>query len=156
LNAGINGDRTEHLLWRLKPGNLDGPSPAVVVLLIGTNDVGRDRPAEMIAEGIRANLEALRSRFPDTRILLLGLLPRSESPASHRRQQIADVNRLIRKCADERHVFYANIGSALLVPAGWLSPEISPDGVHLSQLGYSALAPRLEAELDRILPGSRP
>lgn len=80
LNGGIQGDRTEHLLWRLLHGNLDGPNPNGVVLLIGTNDVGRNRPPEVIAESIRANLEVLRSRFPNTRVLLLGLLPRSQSP----------------------------------------------------------------------------
>jgi lysophospholipase L1-like esterase len=153
LNAGIEGDRTEHLLWRLEHGNLDGPSPTGVVLLIGTNDVGRNRPAEMIAEGIRANLQVLRSRFPSASVLLLGLLPRGQSPDSPRRQQISQVNRLIRKCADGRHLFYAEIGDSLLDPGGRLSPEISPDGVHLSQRGYASLSSRLESELDRILPG---
>src|SRR5712691_1234785 len=29
LNAGVSGDRTEHLLWRLQHGNLTGPPPPV-------------------------------------------------------------------------------------------------------------------------------
>src|ERR1043165_5079182 len=45
LNAGVNGDRTEHLLWRVAHGNLQRQSPALVVLLIGTNDIGRNRPS---------------------------------------------------------------------------------------------------------------
>jgi lysophospholipase L1-like esterase len=152
LNAGIRGDRTEHLLWRLQHGNLEGPSPTTVVLLIGTNDVGRNRPPDMIAEGIRATLLVLRSRFPEARILLLGLLPRSESPASERRWQVNQVNRLIRQCEDRQHIFYAAVGGALLDRGGRLSREISPDGVHLSPGGYAILATRLDAELDRLLP----
>jgi beta-glucosidase len=74
FNAGISGDRTEHLLWRLQHGNLDGPPPAGVVLLIGTNDLGH-RPPEIAAEGIRANLLYLRQRLPRARILLLGSQP---------------------------------------------------------------------------------
>src|SRR6266481_2902840 len=35
LNAGVSGDRTDHLLWRLQHGNLAGPQPKAVVLLIG-------------------------------------------------------------------------------------------------------------------------
>jgi len=153
LNAGIKGDRTEHLIWRLQHGNLEGPSPTGVVLLIGTNDVGLNRSSAVIAEGIRANLELLRLRFPNASILLLGLLPRNHSPKSPRRIQIRQVNDLVQKCADGRHVFYADIGDFLLDPAGWLSAEISPDGVHLSQEGYAILSERLENEIARILPG---
>ncbi len=156
LNAGIQSDRTEHLLWRLLHGNLDGPSPHGVVLLIGTNDVGRNRPAEVIAQGTRANLEVLRSRFPNTRVLLLGLLPRSQSPDSPRRQQIRHVNRLIQKCADGQYVFYADLGGSLLDTRGRLSPETSPEGVNLRQQGYAVLSRRLKIEIDRVLGGGRP
>lgn len=153
LNAGIRGDRTEHLLWRLQNGNMKGHIPNAVVVLIGTNDVGRNRQAIVIAEGIRATLETLRSHFPTTRILLLGLLPRSQSPASSRRQQIQQVNRLIQKCHDGRYVFYSNPGTALLDSGGRLSPEISPDGVHLSPQGYAILTPQLRIKLDNVLSG---
>jgi beta-glucosidase len=155
LNAGIRGDRSEHLLWRLRHGNLDGPSPKAVVLLIGTNDVGKNRPPEIIAEGIRANLFEVRSRFPQARILLLGLLPRSQSPTSERRWQISQVNRQIRQCDDGQHIFYAGLGSALLDSGGRLSPEISPDGVHLSPRGYAILAARLDTELDHLLSSNQ-
>jgi len=61
LNAGVNGDRTEHLLWRLIHGNLAGPlRPSLVIVLIGTDDLGHGRPPEQAAEGIRANLLYLR------------------------------------------------------------------------------------------------
>ena len=151
LNAGIRGDRTENLLWRLEHGNLDGASPKAVVLLIGTNDISRDRPPEVVAEGIRANLQVLRVRLPTTRILLLGVLPRSGSPTSPRRRQVSEVNRLLRNCADSDHVFYADIGGALLDSGGRLPPAISPDGVHLSERGYALLASHLDRELDHVL-----
>src|SRR5438105_7830564 len=78
LNAGVSGDRTEHLLWRLTHGNLDGPAPRAVVLLIGTNDLGHGRSPDLAAEGIRANLLHLRQGLPEARILLLGLWPRAD------------------------------------------------------------------------------
>jgi len=155
LNAGVNGDRTEHLLWRLSHGNLDGPQPRAAVLLIGTNDVGWNRPPELVAEGIRANLEVLRSRLPNTRILLLALLPRSESPISARRRQISEVNHRIRNCDDGEHIFYAAVGDVLLDASRRLTPVISRDGVHLSPRGYALLASRLAVELDRMLPVGR-
>ena len=98
LNAGVSGDRTENLLWRLQNGNLAGPPPALVVMLIGTNDLAYDGPPrspELAAEGIRANLLYLRRRLPDTPILLLGLLPRGAPPDSELRRKVAAVNGLI-------------------------------------------------------------
>ena len=139
LNAGVNGDRTEHLLWRIEHGNVDGQRPYAVVLLIGTNDIGRNRPANVIAEGVREILEAVRSKLPKARVLLLGVLPRSEAPDSHRRRQVAEVNELIRRCADQKHVFYADVGRALLDRAGRLTREVSSDGVHLTEQGYKLL-----------------
>src|SRR4029077_18849224 len=35
LKAGVAGDRTEHLRWRLAHGNLAGPPPEGIVLLVG-------------------------------------------------------------------------------------------------------------------------
>src|SRR4051794_34543902 len=156
LNAGIRSDRTEHLLWRIRNGNLGGRSPNAVVVLIGTNDVSRNRPAPVIAEGIREILETILSQLPETRILLLGLLPRNHSPSSPRREQIKAVNQLIRKCQDGRYIFYSDIGGALLDRRDRLLTEISPDGVHLTQQGYAVLAPLLRIKLDQILAGATP
>src|SRR5437870_1105335 len=111
LNAGVNGDHTENLLWRLQHGNLAGPPPAGIVMLIGTNDLtngGHGRPPNLAAEGIRANLEYLRQHAPNARILLLGLWPREDVPRLN--PSIAAVNRLIRECDDGRAVVYADLG----------------------------------------------
>ena len=148
LNAGISGDRTEHLLWRLQHGNLAGPPPKAVVLLIGTNDIGHGRSPAAAAEGIRANLQYLRRHLPGTRILLLGLWPRSESPDDRLRRDTVAVNRLIQRCGDNGAVVYADIGGELLDPEGRLTPAISPDGLHFSALGYARLAPKLDALID--------
>jgi lysophospholipase L1-like esterase len=156
LNAGVSGDRTEHLLWRLEHGNLDGPPPAAVVVLIGTNDLGHGRPPEIAAEGIRANLLYLRQRLPAARILLLGLWPREEAPDARLRRGTVAVNRLIQKCGDDGAVangavVYADIGGVLLDSDGRLTPAISPDRLHFTALGYARLAPRLDALIDGLV-----
>jgi lysophospholipase L1-like esterase len=156
FNAGVSGDRTEHLLWRLQHGNLDGPPPPGVVMLIGTNDLtigGEGRPPDVVAEGIRANLLYLRQHLPRARILLLGLWPRGESPDARLRRATVAVNQLIETCGDNRAVVYADIGGVLLDPEGRLTPAISPDRLHFSALGYARLAPRLDALIDRLIPG---
>ena len=150
LNAGVSGDRTEHLLWRLQHGNLDGPPPAALVMLIGTNDLTNDRSPEIVAEGIRADLLYLRQRLPRARIGLLGLWPRGMWPDAPLRGAIVAVNRLIKNCGDDRAVVYADIGGLLLDSEGRLTPEISPDRLHFSGLGYARLMPRLDALIDRL------
>jgi beta-glucosidase len=151
LNAGVSGDRTDNLLWRLQNGNLAGPPPKVVVLLIGTNDLAYHRSPELTAEGVRAALQVLRQHFPDTRVLLLGLLPREEAANAPLRLAATKVNHLIRECADGRHIVYADIGDVLLDGNGRLTAAIAPDGLHFTARGYSLLASRLDPELDRLL-----
>ena len=153
LNAGVSGDRTEHLLWRLQHGNLAGPPPEAVLVLIGTNDVGAGRTPEDIAEGIRANLLYLRRHRPDARIGLLGLWPRDEWPEARFRRAAVAVNQLIRKCADNRAILYADIGGVLLDAAGRLDPAISPDHLHFTGSGYIRLVPRLDRLIDRLVSG---
>lgn len=152
LNAGVNGDRTENLLWRIQHGNLDRQQPMVIVLLIGTNDIGRNRPSAMIAQGVEEILKVLRSSVPTARTLLLGVLPRSELPTSDRRRQVNEVNHLIQTCADRKHIFYANVGIALLDGAGRLTRSVSTDGVHLTERGYVLLTEQLETEFGKIIP----
>ena len=65
------------------------------------------------------------------------------------------VNQLIRNCADNQHIFYAEIGDVLLDSQGFLRPAISFDQLHLTELGYGLLTTRLDTELDRLLSPSR-
>ena len=79
VNLGYGWDRTENVLWRLTHGEFDDVSPAVVVVLIGTNNIGLNTPDD-IAAGVEAICSTIHARSPQTRILLLGLLPRGERP----------------------------------------------------------------------------
>lgn len=151
LDAGIAGDRTEHLLWRLDSGNLDGPPPHAAIVLIGTNDLSYHRTPAETADGIRAVLLKLRKRLPKARILLLGLWPRGAGPENPFRAEIAEVNRKVAGCADGRTIVYAEIGRELLGPDGQLTAAMAPDHLHPSSAGYARLAPRLAALIDRML-----
>src|SRR5512136_2505466 len=75
-NFGIGGDTTQGVLYRLQHGEGQGFSPKAVMLMIGTNNTGRNTEAE-IAEGIGAVVLELRKDFPKAKILLLGVFPRS-------------------------------------------------------------------------------
>jgi lysophospholipase L1-like esterase len=81
----------------------------------------------------------------------LGLLPREQFPDAPLRWAVAQVNRLIRDCAEGEHIVYAEIGDPLLDSDGQLSVAVSPDWLHFSERGYALLAAGLEPVLDRVL-----
>ncbi|NLX98986.1 MAG: GDSL family lipase [Rhodopirellula sp.] len=143
VNLGIGGDRTQHVLWRLQNGNLEGIAPKLAVIMIGTNNSG-DNTAEEIAEGTKAIVEALRSKSPETKILLLATFPRGPNPQDARRQVNEKSNEIVAKLADGKMVRYLDIGKSFLSPNGDLTREIMPDLLHLSPQGYKIWAEAIE------------
>src|SRR5262249_122027 len=91
LNLGISGDQTQHVLWRLHHGNIDGLAPKAAVVMIGTNNSGGGQSAEQIAEGVQRITEKLGEKLPKTKVLLLAIFPRGEKP-NPQRELIAAVN----------------------------------------------------------------
>ncbi len=73
-NFGIGGDRTQHVLWRIENGELDGIKPKAFVIMIGTNNSGGD-PAEAIAKGVTKIVKTVRAKQPQAKILLLAIFP---------------------------------------------------------------------------------
>jgi lysophospholipase L1-like esterase len=149
-NFGIGGDRTQHVLWRIQNGELDGIKPKAAVLMIGTNNAGTDS-AEGIAKGVTAIVETIRAKQPQAKILLLAVFPRGEKASPNPgRDKLKQVNAIIAKLDDGKNVFFLDIGDKFLQPDGSLTKEIMPDFLHLSAAGYQiwadAIGPKL-AEL---------
>lgn len=144
-NFGIGGDRTQHVLWRLENGEVDGIKPKAVVLMIGTNNMNANTPAE-IADGITAIVKKLRAKLPETKILLLGIFPRGEKPGPVR-DRIKDTNERISKLDDGSSVKYLDIGRHFLEADGTISREIMPDFLHLKRKGYQIWADAIEPTL---------
>ena len=149
VNLGIGGDRTQHVIWRLDNGNLEGISPKLAVIMIGTNNSGNNTP-EQIAEGITVIVEQLKKKTPQTKILVLGVFPRGETPEDQRRQVNEKTNAIVSKLADDQHVFYLDIGKSFLQDDGTLSREIMPDLLHLSEKGYTIWAESIEPQVAKL------
>lgn len=149
LNLGIGGDRTQHVLWRLENGEVEGLKPKAVVLMIGTNNSGSD-PADDIAAGVKAIVADIRSRLPESDVLLLAVFPRGEKPDLPVRDKLKQVNAEIAKL-DGGKVHYLDIGETFLEKDGTLSKEIMPDFLHLTPKGYERWAEAIEPSLKKIL-----
>lgn len=144
LNLGTGGDRTQHVLWRMDNGNLDGIHPKVAVIMIGTNNSADDRnTATEMVDGIRAVVKQLRSKLPKTKLLLLGIFPRGDA-FNDRRGKILQVNQAISRMHDGEFVHYLDIGKEFIDNDGSLSPSIMPDFLHLSTAGYGIWAQAIE------------
>jgi lysophospholipase L1-like esterase len=150
-NFGIGGDRTQHVLWRLREGKeLEGIHPKVVVLMIGTNNTGSNSPEDITA-GITAIVQELGMQRPDAKVLLLGVFPRSPKASDKIRDKIKDINERIAKLDDGKQVRYLDIGDKFLEKDGSLSKEIMPDYLHLSPKGYTIWADAIQPSLDEML-----
>jgi len=150
-NFGIGGDRTQHVLWRITHGELDGIKPKAVVLMIGTNNSGSD-PAEGIAKGVTAIVETIRAKQPQAKILLLAVFPRGEKASPNPgREKLAKVNEIIAKLHDGQNIHFLDIGAKFLQPDGSLTKEIMPDFLHLSAQGYQIWADAISPKLAELM-----
>ncbi|WP_308365686.1 MULTISPECIES: glycoside hydrolase family 3 N-terminal domain-containing protein [unclassified Microbulbifer] len=152
VNLGFSGDRTENLLWRLHHGEVDGINPKAAVLMIGTNNTGhRHEDPQLTAAGIRTVLDELRSRLPETKILLLGVFPRDAEPGTLMRNINSEINRIISGYADGKNIFFLDIGDEFLSGDGRLSADIMPDYLHPNGKGYEIWAEAMEPTLAKLL-----
>jgi lysophospholipase L1-like esterase len=163
-NFGIGGDRTEHVLWRIDHGNFDGIKPKEIVLMIGTNNTGHQgRPqteldgavyqcsAQQTADGIKAILAKLQQKCPEARILLLAIFPRGANKDDKFRQQNEATNSLVKGLADDKRVFFLDIGDKFLEADGTLPKSIMPDLLHPNEKGYQIWSDAIEAKVKELL-----
>jgi lysophospholipase L1-like esterase len=149
-NFGIGGDRTEHVLWRISNGELEGIKPKVIVLMIGTNNTGSNS-ADQIAEGIKAIVDKLGELSPSSRVLLLGVFPRGEKAGTPVRAKIAEINKQIAKLGDNKRVYYQDIGARFLKEEDALTRDIMPDFLHLSAEGYRIWGEAIDPAVKQLL-----
>ena len=152
LNLGFSGDRTEHVLWRLRNGEVEGISPKLVTVMIGTNNTGhRSEPPEETAAGIKEILRELKARLPNAKILLLAIFPRDEKRNEPMRQQNEKINEIIKDYADNNTVFYLDINDKFLEKDGTLPKSIMPDALHPNVKGYKIWAEALMPGVKKLL-----
>ena len=160
-NFGIGGDRTQHVIWRLQNGELDGIKPKVVQLMIGTNNSnGTDNTAEEIADGVKGIIDEIKKKSPSTKVLLLAVFPRNtgkdDAAKKIQKDKIDKVNSIISKLDDGgKSVKFLDIGSKFKDASGALPKELMPDQLHLSEKGYEIWANAVEGVITSMLKGDQ-
>ena len=149
---GWGADSTQHILWRVKNGELDGVNPKVIVLLAGTNNVGKepgdDAKVADITRGLTALVNVCREKAPAATIILIGITPRNDGPVV---PTIDRINANLAKLADGKTVRYVNINNRLADGQGKLFDGMTVDQLHLSLKGYQVWADALKPIFTELL-----
>lgn len=150
---GWGGDTTSNILWRIENGELDGVNPKVIVLLAGTNNIGRTPPDDAqiadVAAGIKTIIDVCRQKAPQAKIVLNAIFPRNDNPAVV--PGIQRINARIARLADGDSIRFVDISHQLADPEGQLHPGLTVDRLHLSLKGYDIWAAALRPILTDLL-----
>ena len=157
FQIGFSGDQTQHVLWRLDNGEIDYFQPKVAVVMIGTNNAQhqRDWTAQKVADGVKAIIERVHAKSPDTEVLLLSIFPRGASPKDRYRLRNEEVNALISQYDSLEKVHYLDIAPEFLTNNGTLTKAVMPDLLHPQAAGYEIWANAIEDKLEALLKTSK-
>jgi len=158
INLGYSGYRTENLLWNIQNGELDGQSPRVIVLEIGTNNVDEKNyptrhTAGQLAGGIEAIVKLLREKCPDSKVIVMRCFPGcygGPNPTSHR-AILERASDLVSRIADGHHIFYCDVNHVFLNMDGSINHEMMPDWLHPSPEGAKRWAQAMEPLLSDLM-----
>jgi len=148
INRGISWDTTDGVLNRLCESVYE-LTPSKVFLLIGTNDLGDEKPVEYVAGNIRKIISEIRQNCPQTKIYLESVYPVSLSKDKKIKKIIVgkrnntDISRLndeLRNIADEMGITYIDVYSHLVDENGNIKTEYTVEGLHLTIQGYEVVA----------------
>jgi len=152
-NFGWGADRTENILWRLDNGELDGVNPKVIVVLAGTNNVGKEPGDEAevadVTRGLRAIVDACRKKAAAATIVLVAIFPRNDNPAVM--PTIDRINANLAKMADGQSIRFLDVNARLADAKGVLFKGMMVDGLHPSLKGYEVWAGGLKPILVELL-----
>jgi lysophospholipase L1-like esterase len=158
VNLGFIGDTTANLLWRIEHGEASGIAPKVAVILIGANNLGYLHwSTDDTTLGIDTIVQALRERLPQTRLLLLGILP-SERSAWATETTTAVNHRLAQEFGGGGMVTFLDVGHVFLQDGKldrglFLDPRKTPPEapLHPTARGQALMAAAMEPTLAALL-----
>ncbi len=150
---GWGGDGVQHMLWRVQEGELDGVNPKVIVILGGTNNVGKIPPGEEaqrdIAQGMKNLIALCQRKAPAAVIVLTAIFPRNDNPAVM--PAINRINADYEKFADGKSVRFLNVNAGFADKNGVLFEGMTVDKLHPTLKGYQVWMDGLRPILTELL-----
>jgi lysophospholipase L1-like esterase len=162
-NFGIGGDQTQHVIWRIENGELDGIAPKVVVLMLGTNNT-RTHTAAEIAAADKKIVGMIRAKLPHSKVLVLAVFPRGPrkdkegkiapevaAEAARQMEIIHGVNAELARLDDGQNVRFLDINAVFLGQDGKIPFSIMPDQLHPNTAGYQLWADAMQPTLTAMM-----
>ena len=153
VNRGIRGYQTGLLLDNLD-AHLYGDAVDQIVLLIGTNDIGKDIPMNEALNNLESVIQTISRDYPLSQIKLVSILPVNEGEDFRQtvyirtNEKIKMWNQAYQDLATSyMQVEYIPVFDSLLDEAGQLKPTYTTDGLHLSVSGYQVLSSSLRKHI---------
>ena len=153
VNRGIRGYQTGLLLDNLD-AHLYGDAVDQIVLLIGTNDIGKDIPMNDALDNLEGVIQSLNRDYPLSQIKLISILPVNEGEEYKQtvyirtNEKIREWNQAYEALASAyMQVDFVPIYDSLTDTEGQLKSAYTTDGLHLSVAGYQALSDALKTYL---------
>jgi lysophospholipase L1-like esterase len=136
VNLAVAGYTTKNVIELLELSKLHNLNPELVVLHIGTNNADHGITTGETLEDIQEIINLILKINSDTKILLIGLLPRGLSSSDKYRVFNNEVNKLLEYAKFVDNVYYIDIGNIFLRKDGSISKKIMYDYLHLTEEGY--------------------
>ena len=153
VNRGIRGYQTGLLLDNLD-AHLYGDAVDQIVLLIGTNDIGKDIPMSQALTNLESVIQSISRDYPLSQIKLVSILPVHQGEEYKQtvyirtNEKIKGWNQAYQELASAyMQVEYVSVFEELLDQEGQLKSDYTTDGLHLSVSGYQALSETLKNRL---------
>ena len=150
VNRGIRGYQTGLLRENLD-AHLYGDAVDQIVLLIGTNDIGKDVPMHEALNNLESVIQSISHDYPLSQIKLVSILPVNEEENFKQivyirtNEKIKAWNQAYQDLASAyMQVEYVPVFENLLDQKGQLKADYTTDGLHLSVSGYQALSSTLK------------
>lgn len=139
LNLGFSGDRTEHVLWRIRRIDWNVVAPKRIMLMIGTNNTGHNlQSPDTIYADICVLVDTLKTACPQAQITVLKIFPRGKLASDPKRQNNDAVNVLLDDLAKEDRVNVIDISHLYLKDdeTKTLKMDLLPDALHPNRVGH--------------------
>lgn len=141
INRGIAGDDTDGIydrLYQVLPFH-----PTAIIFLAGINDISHDDRPQKVANGVFRIYTEIRRQSPGTKVLLQSLLPINVSfhqwkLLERKTDTVVEVNTLLHQKAKEKGIPFLNLFPLFTLPdSNVMRPELTVDGLHLTEKGYA-------------------
>ncbi len=152
VNSGVGGNLSHNILDDMY-NRVYKYNPSKVFLLIGTNDIRYKKTNKQIVDNTIKIIEGIKENRPDTKIYLESIYPVNKSDDEkiqpdlvniRSNEQISDINKELKKYAQNNDVTYINIYDKLLDEDNELKLDYTKEGLHLNDEGYKVVTKEIK------------